>query len=111
MMRKLITIALSSLVVVTMSAFAHHPAADIVDADIYAMIDEMVANTPHADLTFDSMGGSATDITVSARSVVSMENLLEDGLLSYVAMLDGDVSVSIDFNPDSSVNFRVSQTE
>lgn len=38
------------------SAFAHHPAADIVDPEIYAMIDENVADTPHADLTFDDMG-------------------------------------------------------
>ncbi|TNF35307.1 MAG: hypothetical protein EP315_06105 [Gammaproteobacteria bacterium] len=38
------------------AAFAHHPAADIVDPEIYAMIDENVADTPHADLTFDDMG-------------------------------------------------------
>lgn len=38
------------------SAFAHHPAADIVDEDIYEMIDENVADTPHAELDFTSMG-------------------------------------------------------
>lgn len=38
------------------SAFAHHPAADIVDPEIYEMIDENVADTPHADLVFDDMG-------------------------------------------------------
>ena len=45
------------------SAFAHHPAADIVDPEIYAMIDENVADTPHADLTFDDMGGMGRDDT------------------------------------------------
>lgn len=44
------------------SAFAHHPAADIVDPEIYAMIDENVADTPHADLTFDDMGGMGRDM-------------------------------------------------
>ncbi len=38
------------------SAFAHHPAEDIVDPEIFAMIDENVSDTPHADLTFDDMG-------------------------------------------------------
>ena len=40
------------------AAFAHHPAADIVDPEIYEMIDENVADTPHADLDFDDMGSS-----------------------------------------------------
>lgn len=35
---------------------AHHPAADIVDPDIYAMIDENTADSPHADLDVDTMG-------------------------------------------------------
>lgn len=35
---------------------AHHPAADIVDPDIYAMIDENVADSPHADLNLDDLG-------------------------------------------------------
>lgn len=38
------------------TAFAHHPAADIVDPETYEMIDENVSGTPHADLTFDDMG-------------------------------------------------------
>lgn len=39
------------------AAFAHHPTADIVDPEIYEMIDENVADTPHADLVLDDMGG------------------------------------------------------
>ena len=50
------------------SAFAHHPAADIVDPEIYAMIDENVADTPHADLTFDDMGGMSGRDDVSPAS-------------------------------------------
>jgi len=110
-MKKLFRTSLYSLAIVSMGALAHHPAADIVDEEIYAMIDEMVADTPHADMTFDSMGSSTTDMTVTTRSAASMQNLLDDGLISFAARLDGDVSVSIDFNADNSVDLRISQTE
>lgn len=48
--------------------FAHHPAADIVDPEIYAMIDENVSDTPHADLVFDEMGRDASDTGDSMES-------------------------------------------
>lgn len=38
------------------SAFAHHPAANIVDPEVYAMISENIADTPHADMTLGDMG-------------------------------------------------------
>jgi hypothetical protein len=40
------------------SAFAHHPAEDIVDTLIWQMIDENVSDTPHADLDLTTMGSS-----------------------------------------------------
>lgn len=55
-------IILASAIIVTFgssSVFAHHPAADIVDPDIYAMIDENVADTPHADLDLTDMGSDS----------------------------------------------------
>jgi hypothetical protein len=48
-------VALTSLLA-SAAAFAHHPAADIVDPETYEMIDENVADTPHADMVFDDMG-------------------------------------------------------
>lgn len=56
-MKKSVLISALICAVSSASAFAHHPAADIVDPEIYAMIDDNVADTPHADLTFDDMGG------------------------------------------------------
>lgn len=44
------------------SAFAHHPAADRVDPEIYSMIDANVADTPHADLSFDDMGRDMEEV-------------------------------------------------
>lgn len=55
-MKKVIRIAAFSALFTSVTAFAHHPAADIVDEYIYDMIDENVADTPHADLEFDDMG-------------------------------------------------------
>jgi hypothetical protein len=52
-MKKIFKVFAVSALFASFAAFAHHPAADIVDAEIYEMIDENVADTPHADLTFD----------------------------------------------------------
>ena len=78
-------------------ASAHHPAADIVDEDIYAMIDSMVADTPHADLDFDEMGGDVV-MTITTRDVADIETMIESGLLTYAASLSGRVSMQIDFD-------------
>jgi hypothetical protein len=55
-MKSILQAAVLTSLLASFSAFAHHPAEDIVDEDIYAMIDENVADTPHADLDFTSMG-------------------------------------------------------
>ena len=55
---------LSTAIVMAMAstaAFAHHPAADIVDPEVYEMIDENVSDV-HADMTFDDMGGDTIDM-------------------------------------------------
>jgi len=61
-MKKSVLISTLICAVSSASAFAHHPAEDRVDPEIYAMIDENVADTPHADLTFDNMGSSAEQL-------------------------------------------------
>jgi hypothetical protein len=108
-MRKLLQIATLATVLAAPAAFAHHMAADIVDPDIYAMIDSLVADTPHADLVFTDMGGGTTEITITSRSLRTIENLIDDGVLEYAAMLDGDVNVAIDFVDHGSVTLTISQ--
>ena len=78
-MKKLLLTTSFFVSLASASAFAHHPAADIVDPEIYAMIDENVADTPHADLTFDDMGGMGRDMddveaAMSGRDDVSPAN-------------------------------------
>ena len=59
--------------------FAHHPAADIVDPEIYDMIDANTADSPHADLDVDTMGsednmeGSIDAAGSNSREAVDVE--------------------------------------
>ena len=108
-MKKIILAGIVMTALMALPAFAHHPAEGIVDEEVYAMIDEMVADTPHATIEFDEdMGTSET--TITTRTPRELENLIEDGLLTYLGMLDGDVWVTIDFE-DRSVVMTVVQQE
>lgn len=84
-MKKLTSTAALFVTMAATSALAHHPAADIVDPEIYSMIDENVADTPHADLVLDDMG-SAMDQAVTepsspqmsrAGAIVSVDDVME----------------------------------
>ena len=91
-------------------AMAHHPAADIVDEDIYENIDSMVADTPHADMIFDEMGGGMTETSITFDTLDAFETMIaRDDLLEYVELLDGVVDASISFNADSTVTLTVNQ--
>ena len=43
------------------NAYAHHPAVDIVDPEVYEMIEENISEV-HLDMTFDDMGGDTTEV-------------------------------------------------
>ena len=60
-MNKTLQISALALIAVSASAFAHHPAADIVDPEVYEMIEENISEV-HLDMTFDDMGGNSADI-------------------------------------------------
>ncbi|MEK9712300.1 MAG: hypothetical protein VW258_07020 [Thalassolituus sp.] len=112
-MKKLTAFATVAMTLSATQAFAHHPAADIVDEEIYAQIDAMVADTPHATLEFDDMGSSAmTETTITTDTVYDLEQLIEDeDLLDYVQNLDGEVTVGIEFNEDGSVSMTINQLD
>ena len=90
--------------------YAYHPAAEIVDAEIYEQIGSMVADTPHASLIFEEMGGGMTEASITTGSFSELEDLIvRDDLFEYVELLDGVVDVSVTFNDDSSVTLTVNQ--
>ena len=107
-MRTLVSLAVFTLV--AFPVIAHHPAADIVDADIYAMIDSMVADTPHATMVFEDMGGGMTQTDITAQ-IKELENIIADGLLRYTALLDGDVTLSIEFTTGKALSMTIIQVE
>lgn len=88
--------ALALFLFFTPSAFAHHPAEDMVDSEVYEMIDALVADTPHADLVFDDEMGQSTTI-ISVDSVAATDILIMDGLLDAASLLDGEVEIYVSF--------------
>ena len=95
------------LALCTNFAYAHHPAVDMVDAEIYIMISENVADTPHAELVFDETMGDGNDVsTIYIPTVTDAERMLRDGLLTNLSLLDGEVTLSIEFYPDSNEIFE-----
>lgn len=81
-------------------AFAHHPAADIVDPDIYAMIDENVADTPHADLTFDDMGGAMDAAASAMEARDDVDSIGEAATSGREAAMGSDVDSMMDSRAD-----------
>ena len=57
-MKKVILIFAIAITFCGTYVFAHHPAEDTVDQEIWDMIDENVSDSPHADLFLDDMGGA-----------------------------------------------------
>ena len=64
LIKKVIQAAVLASVLTSLSAFAHHPAEAIIDADTWAMIDANLqeADSPHLDLDLDTMGLSPKSV-------------------------------------------------
>lgn len=92
-------------------AVAHHAAQGIVDEDIYAMIDDLVADTPHGDVKLSDLGGGMTEIVITQVTVREVENMIADGLLSYGGTLDGEVEATISFAIMRNVEVTIRQIE
>ena len=106
-MKKLIRACAASLVLTSSAAFAHHAAQGIVDDEVYEMIDSLIANTPHADMTIDDLVSGMSTVTITTQTVTQTENMIDDGLLDYASMLDGDTSVNITFNDDGTTTTTI----
>lgn len=111
MKRLVVLVAVSLVLTVTAVAVAHHAAAGIVDEDIYAMIDALVADTPHGEMTTIPVGGTSMELTITQVTLVSVERMIEDDLLTYASMLDGDVTVEISFDGPRDVQMIILQEE
>ncbi len=102
------------LALIALPVMGHHPAEGIVDDEVYEMIDALVADTPHAELDPDDMGDMnvlTNETTIEAPSLMSLERMIDDGLLEYAAMLDGNVTIAIDLTDSRIVVMTITQTE
>ena len=92
------------------NSYAHQPAADLVDEEIYDMIELMVEDTPHATFMFEEMAAGMTETSVTTDTMSDFETLVvQNDLLGYIERLDGVVDVSFSFNNDTTVTITVNQ--
>ncbi len=110
-MKRALTYAALSAFLLSAPVMAHHAAEGILDDELYAMIDEMVADTTHAEIDLTDLGGGDTEIVVSTPSVRALENMIDDGLLDYASMLDGDVTMTIEFDDRGGATAVILQDE
>ncbi|MFW2372701.1 MAG: hypothetical protein ACN4GM_06225 [Gammaproteobacteria bacterium] len=97
-MKKQLLISAMVMAFASTGAFAHHPAADVVDPEIYEMIEENVSDV-HADMTFDDMGrdvDEAGDAMESREDVdAAMESRDEMGTENEAREETGEISADL----------------
>ena len=101
-MRKLAILLFLSLLLAPGIALAHHPTEDILDAEIYEAIDDMVSDTPHADLFIEEDEETITT-TVTTDFTSTADSLIQQGMIEAVSQLDGDVTMVIEFDTETEV--------
>lgn len=106
-MKKFLTVLVMSIAITCMPAFAHHAADGIVDEETYEMIDDLVSDTPHADMTLEDLGSGMTEITIITDTLTALMNLIEDGLLEIISDINGDTSITIEFNEDGTITTTI----
>ena len=103
-MKTIFQLGALALLPASTNLYAHHPATDIADEEIYTMTDSFVADRP------GKMGGDMIETSITADSLSMFETLAARGdLLEYLESLDGVVNTSISFNDDGSVTMTVNQ--
>lgn len=110
MKRRIAIAAIVSLLgLVATVTLAHHAAQGLAPDEVWAMIDALVADTPHATMTIDDLGGGMVAVTITTQTIRSLESMMDDGLLTYIAMLD-DVELRIVFDEmgGASASFEAS---
>lgn len=101
-MKKIITVFALCMGLIVSPALAHHPTEDILDEELFLMIDSMVSDV-HAAMEFDDVGGMTI---ITTNSVSDAEDLIDDGLLADLSLLDDEVTVTITFEPAEEVNLE-----
>ena len=92
---------LVGVLLITTPSFSYYMTKGIVEKDVYEMIDSFVAGTPHADMVLDSMPETGTTVmTITTDSSKFLEDMVEEGIMDYFSMLDGNVTVVFEYGGD-----------
>ena len=110
-MKRLATVT-AALLLCAVPLFSHHAAEGTIDQEIYEMIDALVADTPHALWTPpEEMGEGVWEMSLSTRTARQFESMIDDGLLDYLAMLDGEVLITMTFNRRGGIEMTIVQVK
>ena len=111
-MRRVIPWTAIALALCALPVLAHHAAEGMTDDEVYEMIEALIIDTPHASWTPpEEMGGGLTSMTISTTTARPLESMIDDGLLTFLAMLDGEVVVTMTFERRGGVVLLVEQLE
>lgn len=82
------------------------------DEEIYEMIDDLIEDTQHASWEPPvEVGAGVYEMSISTRMSRQFESLIDDGLLDYLAMLDGDLLITMTFNRRGGVELLITQVK
>lgn len=107
-MKQILRATVLSMALGSFPVMAHHAAEGIVDDEIYDSIDDMVDDTPHAEMTTEDLAYEL-ETTITTQTLTALETMVDDGLLDYASMLDGEVTVTIEFNNDGTTTAVITQ--
>ena len=111
-MKRLVASAAVALVLCALPLSAHHAAEGTVDEEIYQMISDLLEGTPHSTWTPpEDMGGGVWEMSLTTRTARQFETLIDDGLLTYIAMLDGEVLIEMTFNRRGGIEMTIVQVK
>ena len=99
-MNRLLKLGTLAALLTGANAYAHHPAADIVDPEVYAMIEENISDV-HLAMVFDEMGNDSADMGEGMAS-------RDDDTGNMVADMSSDMSadMSSDMASDMGSNLE-----
>ncbi len=107
-MKRIVLLITLAAAICAVPVIAHHAAEGIVDEEIYAMIDALVADTPHATMDFSTIGDMTT-MTIDVTNYARFEDLVEAGLVMNVSQLDGQVTMTLEFDDSREITITIQQ--
>ena len=116
-MKKLLAVAaMASCLSMAVPAYSHHMAEGIVGDDIYVMIEENLADSPHLDLDVAIIGsGSATigviSVTVMEEDVPTVLDTISDALAGDTAWVGDSGEGDISRERQTSLEVDISEVE